>query len=178
MSAAKNEKKKKKARFHVGDRVLLLYGPRQVEGYVVEDRGPLGAHGRRIFLIRADLGQDEEATFEVPEDNLEHFSQATEDKASPGPRVEFSVTYTRQGSSRKWQAETKPGRVHQGVEAKGAVAYSTARWEGDAQDDEKRSIVTVFLEPTPGDADARIAEARRLADRMFMRRHPEAQIEE
>jgi hypothetical protein len=75
MSAAK----KLKARFQVGDRISFLYGPRQVQGYVVEDRGPLGAHGRRIFLVRADLGQDEETMFEVPEDDLEDFSQAAED---------------------------------------------------------------------------------------------------
>jgi hypothetical protein len=175
MSAAK----KLKARFQVGDRISFLYGPRQVQGYVVEDRGPLGAHGRRIFLVRADLGQDEESTFEVPEDDLEDYSQAAEDKASPGLRVEFSVTYSRQGSSRKWQARAKRGRVYRGVEASGAVAYTTSRWEGESHDDEKRSIVTVFLKPTPGDADAQLAaEARRLADRMFMRRHPDAQIGE
>ena len=49
--------KKRKARFQIGDRVYFLYGTRQVHGKVVEDRGPLGAHGKRIFLVRADIGQ-------------------------------------------------------------------------------------------------------------------------
>ena len=106
--------KKMKARYQVGDRVSFLYGPRQVNGEVVEDRGPLGAHGRRVLLVRPDLGQDEETTFEVPEDNLEDFSQELEDKAKPGTRVEFSVTYTWQEATRQWQATVKRGRNYRG----------------------------------------------------------------
>jgi hypothetical protein len=170
--------KKMKARFQIGDWVSFLYGPRQVHGKVVEDRGPLGAHGRRIFLVQADIGQDEEATFEVPEDNLDEFTQAIEDEPSPGTRVEFKVTYVRQGLSRTWRAKVDRGRVYQGVKAKGAVAYSTAGREGEGQDDEKHATVLVFMEPSHNDNEDWMAtEARRLSDRMFTRRHPDAQVE-
>lgn len=170
--------KKMKPRFQVGDQVSFLYGPRQVNGKVVEDRGPLGAFGRRMFLVRADLGAEQEATFEIPEDNLKDFSREIVESSSSGSRVEFIVTYTRLGTSRLWRATVKRGRVYQGMKAKGAVAYTTARREGEAQEDEKQGIVTVFLETSTGDADARmIAEARHLADGMFVRLHPDAQIE-
>jgi hypothetical protein len=63
------------------------------------------------------------------------------------------------------------------VKAKGAVAYSTGRWEGQGQEDETHGTVSVLLEPGPGETEsAMIAEARRLADRMFLSRHPDAEI--
>ena len=179
--------KKMKPRFKVGDRVSFLYGPRQVNGEIVEDRGPLGAFGRRMFLVRADVSPEQETAFEIPEDNLEDFSQESVDSASPGRRVEFSVAYTRLGTSRQWRATVKRGRVYPGMKARGAVAYTAARWEGEPLEDEKHGIVTVFLkpptsdvflEPSTGDADAWMAtEARRLADDMFVRLHPDAQVE-
>jgi hypothetical protein len=163
----------------VGDLVSLLYGPRRVSGKVIEDRGPLGAHGRRIYLVQAVIGQDEPTMFEVPEDNLEEASQADEDAKESGTRVEYSVTYVRQGPSSVWRPTINRGRVYQAVKARGAVAYSGGRWASEAQDDEKLGIVTVLLEPRSGETESTmLAEARRLADRMFLNRHRNAQVED
>ena len=171
--------KKRKPRFRVGDPVSFLYGPRRVSGKVIEDRGPLAAHGRRIYLVQPVIGQDEPTMFEVPEDDLEEPSQAGEDEKEPGTRVEYSVTYVRRGETSVWRPTIKRGRVYHGVKAKGAVAYSAGRWVGEAQHDEKHGIVTVLLQPRPGEAESEmVAEARRLADRMFLNRHPNAQVED
>jgi hypothetical protein len=171
--------KKTKPRFRVGDSVTFLFGSRQITGVVIEDRGPLGAHGRRIFLVRVATGQDEPTTFEVPEDNLEEPSQVDEGEQRPGARVEFSITYVRRRGTSTWQPTVKRGQVYQGVRAKGAVAYSTARREGESQDDETHGTVTVFLEPRTEESESSMAaEARRLADRMFLNRHPNAEIED
>ncbi|SRR5579875_3902907 len=171
--------KKRKPRFRVGDPVSFLYGPRRVSGKVIEDRGPLGPHGRRIYLVQVVIRQDEPTMFEVPEDDLEEPSQAGEDEKEPGTRVEYSVTYVRRGETSVWRPTIKRGRVYHGVKAKGAVAYSAGRWVGEAQHDEKHGIVTVLLEPRPGGAESEmVAEARCLADRMFLNRHPNAQVED
>ncbi len=58
-------------KFRVGDWVSLLYGPQRVLAEVVEDRGPLGVRGGRLYRIRPNLDHEESATFEVPEDDLE-----------------------------------------------------------------------------------------------------------
>ena len=38
-------------RFRVGDWVSLLYGLRKVRAQIIEDRGPLGVGGRRIYRL-------------------------------------------------------------------------------------------------------------------------------
>ena len=169
---------KRKPRFRVGDAASFLYGPRRVRGEIIEDRGPLAAYGRRIYLVQATLGQEEATTFEIPEDDLDDPAQATEDEGTPGTRVEFSVTYVRRGKTNQWDAQIKRGRVYQGVKAKGAVAYSTARRDRESQRDERHGIVAVFWEPHPDCNEATMgAEVRHFADRMFKERHPDAEIE-
>jgi len=37
--------------FREGDRVLLRWGGTEVEGVVVEDRGPLGGGGKRLYGV-------------------------------------------------------------------------------------------------------------------------------
>ena len=166
-------------RFRVGDAASFLYGPRLVQGKIIENRGPLGAYGRRIYLLQATLGQEEATTFEVPEDALVAPAQAGEHEAAAGIRVEYGVTYTRPDGANRWSARVKRGRVHKGVKAQGAVAYTTGRWEGEGQEDEKHGIVSVLLEPRPHDTEQTlIAEAKRLSDRMFQERHPDAEIED
>jgi hypothetical protein len=58
-------------RFHIGDRVRILYGFRGVIGEVVEDRGNLGVGGRRIYAVRMSMDQWNEMTSEFREDSLE-----------------------------------------------------------------------------------------------------------
>ena len=38
--------------FRVGDRVLIPFGTESIEATVVEDRGNLGAGGRRVYGVR------------------------------------------------------------------------------------------------------------------------------
>ena len=40
--------------FQEGDRVRLLWGVTPVEGIVIEDRGNLGAGGRRLYRVRLE----------------------------------------------------------------------------------------------------------------------------
>lgn len=57
-------------RLKVGEWVVLQYGLRRVWAQIIEDRGPLGVGGQRIYRLR--FGQDEEMiAFEASEDNLE-----------------------------------------------------------------------------------------------------------
>ena len=105
-----------------------------------------------------------------------------------GPRQAFRVTYSRQGETNTWRGETKREGRYRRVKAKGAVAYSTARWEGEQPGSEKFATVSVLLEVDPGfdrenlfihPAVWRVMadQARELADRMFKERHPDAVIE-
>jgi hypothetical protein len=56
---------------HVGDRVRILHGFRGVIGEVVEDRGPIGVRGRRLYAVKMRLDEWNEHTTELPEDALE-----------------------------------------------------------------------------------------------------------
>lgn len=52
---------------HVGDRVRFQWGFRDVEGVIVEDRGPLGVGGRRLYDIAFRLEfSNEDRNIELP----------------------------------------------------------------------------------------------------------------
>ncbi len=180
--------KKRAPRFRVGDPVRFLYGIEKVAGEIVEDRGPLGDFGRRLYRVRINAGQEDESSFEIPEEDLESRDPDTASVQTPGLRQEFDVTYVRQRNTNKWTATTKPGQLYQGVKAKGAIGYTTGRWEGEQDGDENHAIVTVLVEcdQTMCDSQFRVrptawsamtATARQLADRMFKTRHQDALIE-
>lgn len=40
--------------FHIGDRVRIPFGVSTVEATIVEDRGVIGAGGRRLYRVLAD----------------------------------------------------------------------------------------------------------------------------
>ena len=61
---------RQEARFRVGDWISFRYGPRQVWAQVIEDRGPLGVNGRRLYRVRMDQESGESVAFEVTEDDL------------------------------------------------------------------------------------------------------------
>jgi hypothetical protein len=68
--------------FRVGDRVLIPRGTEQVEATVVEDRGPLGYKGKRVYgLTFRDA--------EVPEDNYveREFDEMTLVARAPEPEA-------------------------------------------------------------------------------------------
>jgi hypothetical protein len=56
--------------FRVGDRVRVRLGPQSPVGTIVEDRGRIGAGGRRLFRIEVLFDRTNLATIEVPEDEL------------------------------------------------------------------------------------------------------------
>jgi hypothetical protein len=64
-------RKRRPARFHVGDRVRILYGWKGGVGDVVEDRGNLGVGGERIYAVRIQMDAWNEVTLEFPESSLE-----------------------------------------------------------------------------------------------------------
>ncbi len=51
VNAMKSDNGKSTAKFRVGERVQFGAGGRQVWGTVVEDRGPIGVNGRRLYRI-------------------------------------------------------------------------------------------------------------------------------
>ena len=180
--------KKRPPRFRVGDSVRFLYGPQKVAGEIVEDRGPLGDHGRRLYRVRINAGRDDELSFEIPEEDIESRDQNSNIVESPGLRQEISVNYVRKQNTNAWTATTKRGQLFSGIKAKGAVGYTTGRWEGEREGDENHAIVTVLVEcdQTICDSHSRVrptawpvmtATARQLADRMFKTRHQDALIE-
>lgn len=57
--------------FHLGDRVRVDFGRRKLTGVIVEDRGPIGARGRHLFLIEIPMDPFEPMSVELPEDELE-----------------------------------------------------------------------------------------------------------
>jgi hypothetical protein len=60
----------KKATFKVGDWVTFPFGTRKVLARVIEDRGPIGVQGRRLFGIEIAREDREPDRFEMPEDEM------------------------------------------------------------------------------------------------------------
>ena len=87
--------KKRAPRFHVGDPVTFLYGPEKVAAEIVEDRGPLGEYGRRLYRVRINAGQEDESSFEIPEEDIESRDLDANTVETPGLRQEFDITYNR-----------------------------------------------------------------------------------
>ena len=56
---------------HVGTIVGFQYGVEDVSGVVMEDRGPIGKGGRRLYLIRFDPEPHLESRIELPAEQLE-----------------------------------------------------------------------------------------------------------
>jgi hypothetical protein len=71
MSKSNSRPKPPPPRFHVGDRVRPLHIFEGIIGEVVEDRGPLGVGGRRIYGVRMKIDPWNEITTEFPEESLE-----------------------------------------------------------------------------------------------------------
>lgn len=62
--------------FHVGDRALLHYGREDVEVEVIEDRGAIGFHGRRLVRIRMPVPHAGPIELEVAEAELTQLPRA------------------------------------------------------------------------------------------------------
>ena len=55
------------ARYKRGDKVRFLIGSSDVVGVVIEDRGPIGIGGRRLYGIEFPIQSDEKRYVELPE---------------------------------------------------------------------------------------------------------------
>jgi undecaprenyl diphosphate synthase len=60
-----------KGRFRVGDLVGFTFGITRVRAKVVEDRGPIGAGGRRLYRVEVRLSDGDTFQMEMPEVELE-----------------------------------------------------------------------------------------------------------
>ncbi len=56
--------------FKIGDRVIVRFGPGTSCGTVVEDRGLIGAGGRRLYRVKVDFDPPNVTFTELPEDDL------------------------------------------------------------------------------------------------------------
>jgi hypothetical protein len=55
----------------VGDTVRFHFGSHAIVGRVIEDRGPIGVGGRRLYGISYDLGADHPYYVELPAADIE-----------------------------------------------------------------------------------------------------------
>jgi len=66
-----NKSRNGRTRIKVGDRVSFMYGFRRARAEVVEDRGLVGAGGRRILRVKMiTKSPGGERTFEIPRDEV------------------------------------------------------------------------------------------------------------
>jgi hypothetical protein len=56
--------------FREGDHALLRFGATDVEVEVIEERGPIGVHGRRLVRVRMPVAESEPVEFEIAEAEL------------------------------------------------------------------------------------------------------------
>lgn len=71
------------ATFKVGDKVRVSLGRSRITGVVTEDRGAIGAHGRRLYQVELPMDPFEPAMYELPEEEMEPV-----DPAEPPPRLD------------------------------------------------------------------------------------------
>jgi len=158
--------------FRLHDWVSLLYGPRTVLAQVVEDRGPIGVHGRRLYRVRIELAQGESTTLEVPEEYLGAVSEA--DRAAwrmaGTMAIHQTVTYFNHekdghGISRPWhhylvvaKSGSKPGSGLASI-----IVLSQARATEIAQGPFETVVVS------SGGLEAALAKAQEVLDAQ----HPE-----
>ena len=76
-------------KFRVGQRVRIKHGFRGMIGEVVEDHGPIGVGGRRLYAVRLRLDPWDEPTVVRPEEFLEEVAGGP-DAAPPADGKEAS----------------------------------------------------------------------------------------
>jgi hypothetical protein len=57
-------------KFHVGDWVSFLDRKWPPRAQIIDDLGCLGVNGMRLYRVRADIGLDEDDSFQVREEDL------------------------------------------------------------------------------------------------------------
>jgi hypothetical protein len=72
-----------RGKFRIGQKVRMKHGFRGMIGEVIEDRGPIGVRGRRLYSVRLRVDPWNEHTSELPEESLE----AVGDGSNSTPRA-------------------------------------------------------------------------------------------
>jgi hypothetical protein len=174
-------------RFRLGDWVSYLVGFRRVIARVVEDRGPLGMRGRRIYELQLEPGEDGGRTIDVPEHDLEPAPAITTAEVAiennfsmqNWPRQTFHVRYERSKDASVWTVRLTLGTSS----AVPRMVFGPREMEyaGGANLDTVR--VDVEYDPRLTDPRANpfiwkslIEKARRNADAVFRARHPKAKV--
>lgn len=67
---SRNRTAEEPARFQVGDRIKLWWGNGWVDGIILEDRGPLGGDGKRMYRVTITMTATDPMTFETREEWL------------------------------------------------------------------------------------------------------------
>jgi hypothetical protein len=60
----------KPPRGKVGTPISVRFGSQLVPGTIIEDRGPLGVGGRRLYRVEVSIVPGETDSFDMPEDDL------------------------------------------------------------------------------------------------------------
>jgi hypothetical protein len=55
----------------VGEKVRVRLGPHELEGEVIEDRGDIGAGGRRLLRVAVTIDSETVQEYELPADQVE-----------------------------------------------------------------------------------------------------------
>ena len=55
----RSQKQQPDSPFRVGSQVYFIFGRSRMKGVITEDRGAIGAGGRRLFRVEAPFGPDE-----------------------------------------------------------------------------------------------------------------------
>ena len=175
-------------RFRAGDWVSYPVGFRRALAQVVEDRGPVGTQGRRLYQLQIDRGEDGGTSIEVPEADLEPAPEITTAELAHKnglstqnwPRQAFHATYKRQESANLWVVSLTPvvsWAVPPMVRGAKGLKYAG---------DENLEIVRVDVEYDPRLADPQTSpdiwaslteKARRIADTVFKGKHPKARVD-
>ena len=174
-------------RFRPGDWVSFLVGFRRVLAQVVEDRGPVGMHGRRLYRLQLEQGEAGERTIEVPETDLEpappiapaEVSRENGFSTQNWPRQAFDVAYRRSKDSNVFMASLTPvtsktvppmGLGSGGLEYAGGVNLDRVRvdLEYDPRLADPQTSPVIWTSLTEN--------ARRIADAVFKAKHPKATV--
>jgi len=60
----------------VGDKVQFTLGRHRLRGTLVEDRGRIGAAGRKLFRVRVEMLPGDTQVYELPEDDIHAIDQS------------------------------------------------------------------------------------------------------
>jgi hypothetical protein len=173
--------------FRLGDWVCFLVGFRKVLAQIVEDRGPVGMQGRRLYQLQIDQNDDGGTAIEVPEADLEPAPAITTAELAREnglstqnwPRQAFHARYKRPKDASLWTVSLTPVtssavppmvRGARGLEYAGGANQEIVRvdleYDPRLADPQKSSVIWTSL----------TEEARRIADTVFQSKHPKARI--